>query len=80
MNIHHSHIKNDFTSFWFDSHINNRIQYRTFLDYFSQSWKTIDIINQKIMAEGKIKDNIQLDEEYAEIQRIHSVIQEKLFK
>ena len=79
MIIKHSELMNDFISFWFDSRVDDQHQYRTFLDYMSKTWRTVDLINNEVtILEGKLDKTIALEDEAGEIERIRFEIQNQL--
>ena len=57
MKIEHSDLLNEFISFWFETRINGKLCYETFLDYNEMTWKTRDIKNPECyVLAGKLED------------------------
>ena len=72
MKIEHSDLLNEFISFWFETKVDSKLCYETFLDYIEMTWETITIETpKKVILAGKInKAANESDEE----QRIRDLV------
>ena len=66
MKIEHSSLKNEFISFWFETHVDGVLCYETIVDFMKHSWCTTRATDgQPILLRGELDSSLS-DEQMVE--------------
>ena len=80
MNIEHSPLYNDFIDFYFETNVDGKKSYETFLIYTRMIWETQKIDTEEVILSGEIKRSKDQAEEKIEEERIRNVVTQHLLQ
>ena len=63
MKIEHSPLKNEFISFWIETHVDGVLRYETMIDFMRCAWCTTHALHdQPILLQGDLDTSLSEDE------------------
>ena len=80
MNIEHSPLYNDFIDFYFETNVDGKKSYETFLIYTRMIWETQKIDTEEVILSGEIKRSKDQAEEKIEEERIRRAVTQHLLQ